>query len=72
MVPNHARYQLRYTPLAFPRLLAEKEGFEPQEAIHLNGFQDRRFRPLSQLSVSIYIVCGFGDNVNGNMSESTE
>ena len=31
-------------------LFAEKEGFEPPEAINLNGFQDRRYRPLCHFS----------------------
>ncbi len=30
--------------------MAESEGFEPPEAVNFNGFQDRRYRPLSQLS----------------------
>ena len=30
--------------------LPEREGFEPPEPKGLNGFQDRRFRPLSHLS----------------------
>jgi hypothetical protein len=30
--------------------LAEREGFEPPEDKALNGFQDRRFQPLSHLS----------------------
>lgn len=30
--------------------MTEREGFEPPEPKGLNGFQDRRFRPLSHLS----------------------
>jgi hypothetical protein len=30
--------------------LAERQGFEPWEGVTFNGFQDRRFRPLSHLS----------------------
>ncbi len=32
--------------------MAEREGFEPPE-LSLNGFQDRRLKPLGHLSVSI-------------------
>ncbi len=31
-------------------LLAENTGFEPADAVNVNGFQDRRFKPLSQFS----------------------
>ncbi len=37
-------------------LLAEDTGFEPAEAINFNGFQDRRFKPLSQSSVFCLII----------------
>ncbi len=30
--------------------MAERVGFEPTEGDTFNGFQDRRFRPLSHLS----------------------
>jgi hypothetical protein len=30
--------------------MAERQGFEPWEGVTLNGFQDRRFKPLSHLS----------------------
>jgi hypothetical protein len=36
--------------------LAEREGFEPPEDKALNGFQDRRFRPLSHLSEAVIIT----------------
>jgi hypothetical protein len=32
--------------------MAEREGFEPPE-LSLNGFQDRRLKPLGHLSVPI-------------------
>ena len=32
-------------------ILEERQGFEPWEGITLNGFQDRRFKPLSHLSI---------------------
>lgn len=31
--------------------LAEDTGFEPADAVNVNGFQDRRFKPLSQSSM---------------------
>ena len=31
--------------------MAEGVGFEPTEGVTLNGFQDRRFRPLSHPSI---------------------
>jgi hypothetical protein len=34
----------------FALRLAERQGFEPWEGETLNGFQDRRFKPLSHLS----------------------
>jgi hypothetical protein len=45
---NHAIY----APLVGSSsiLLAERQGFEPWEGVTLNGFQDRRFKPLSHLS----------------------
>lgn len=36
------------------RLLAEDTGFEPADAVNVNGFQDRRFKPLSQSSTLNY------------------
>ena len=33
--------------------MAEREGFEPPE-LSLNGFQDRRHKPLGHLSVAIF------------------
>jgi hypothetical protein len=35
--------------LSFFFILAEREGFEPPE-LSLNGFQDRRLKPLGHLS----------------------
>ena len=37
-------------------ILAERVGFEPTEGQALNGFQDRRFRPLSHLSEIVIIT----------------
>jgi hypothetical protein len=37
--------------LRWLRVLAEREGFEPPE-LSLNGFQDRRHKPLGHLSVA--------------------
>lgn len=34
--------------------LAEDTGFEPADAVNVNGFQDRRFKPLSQSSTPNY------------------
>ncbi len=41
---------------------AERKGFEPLEVVSLNGFQDRRNRPLCHLSESksYYRTCPFG------------
>ena len=30
--------------------MAEREGFEPPDVISINGFQDRRLKPLGHLS----------------------
>lgn len=38
--------------MQFP--LAEDTGFEPADAVNVNGFQDRRFKPLSQSSTPNY------------------
>ena len=35
---------------AYIFIFAERQGFEPREAIHLNSFQDCRNRPLCHLS----------------------
>ena len=35
---------------------AERKGFEPLEVVSLNGFQDRRIRPLCHLSESEFAV----------------
>ncbi len=32
-------------------LMAEREGFEPPDGFAINGFQDRRLKPLGHLSV---------------------
>ena len=40
-------------------LKAEREGFEPPDAVNINGFQDRRDRPLRHLSISILNLPGF-------------
>ena len=35
---------------------AERKGFEPLEVVSLNGFQDRRNRPLCHLSESEFAM----------------
>src|SRR5512141_2736973 len=53
-LPSAARPPLRTTALYaihnFFEFMAEREGFEPPE-LSLNGFQDRRLKPLGHLSV---------------------
>lgn len=39
------------------RELPEREGFEPPVPRRHNGFQDRRFRPLSHLSKFLFMRC---------------
>ena len=48
--------------LSYGTLNAERKGFEPLEVVSLNGFQDRRNRPLCHLSESksYYRTCPFG------------
>ena len=47
----------RTIPVIFPFTIgqknAERKGFEPLEVVSLNGFQDRRIRPLCHLSESV-------------------
>ncbi len=46
-----ALFERTMTPV--PSLkVAERGGFEPRNALALNGFQDRRIQPLCHLSVS--------------------
>lgn len=44
----------RYPSRSYYSLLAEDTGFEPADAVNVNGFQDRRFKPLSQSSTPNY------------------
>ena len=41
-----------YLPFTYGQKNAERKGFEPLEVVSLNGFQDRRNRPLCHLSES--------------------
>ena len=41
-------------PLRKGQKNAERKGFEPLEVVSLNGFQDRRNRPLCHLSESAF------------------
>ena len=36
----------------YKAFMAEEEGFEPRDPFESNGFQDRRFQPLTHSSVS--------------------
>jgi hypothetical protein len=50
--PHHSRLNFQWpTPGVggSPRLVAEREGFEPPD-LSVNGFQDRRHKPLGHLS----------------------
>ena len=40
-------------PFRYGQKNAERKGFEPLEVVSLNGFQDRRNRPLCHLSESV-------------------
>ena len=49
-LPSAARPPLRiHNSLSTLKYMAEREGFEPPE-LSLNGFQDRRLKPLGHLS----------------------
>ena len=41
-------------------VFAERKGFEPLEVLSLNGFQDRRNRPLCHLSMTCLAKCAGG------------
>ena len=52
-------------------IMAEREGFEPPE-LSLNGFQDRRLKPLGHLSVpetSFSTRCLLGMTALGNLRD---
>ena len=57
------RKLLKFAILAFEKIGAERQGFEPRYAKDVNGFQDRRIQPLCHLSdnyfLELYKFCDF-------------